>query len=54
MRVGERIGLVMDFITLSNVEIKFEEQFLGWVGCFQMMSEEEVLKQIGCFRWCSS
>ena len=66
MRVGERIGLVMDFITvnrcslseedktLSNAEIKSNKQFLGWVDCFQMVSEEEVLRQIGCFRWCSS
>ena len=36
--------------TQSNAEIKSEEQFLGWVGYFQMMSEEEFLRQIGCFR----
>ena len=36
--------------TLSNAEIKSEKQFLGWVGYFQMMFEEEILRQIGCFR----
>ena len=48
------MGLSEEDKILSNAEIKSEEQFLGWVGYFQMMSEEEVLRQIGCFRWCSS
>ena len=48
------MGLSKEDKTLSNAEIKSKEQFLGWVGYFQMMSEEEVLRQVGCFRWCSS
>ena len=48
------MGLPEEDKTLSNAEIKSEEQFLGWVGYFQMMSEEEVSRQIGCFRWYSS
>ena len=48
------MGLSEEDKTLSNAEIKSDEQFLGWVGYFQMMSEEKFLRQIGCFRWCSS
>ena len=48
------MGLSEEDKTLSNAKIKSEEQFLGWVGYFQMMSEEEVLRQISYFRWCSS
>ena len=48
------MGLSEEDNTLSNAEIKSEEQILGWVGYFQMMFEEEILRQIGCFRWCSS
>ena len=48
------MGLFEEDKTLSNAEIKSDEQFLGWVGYFQMMSKEEVLRQIGCFCWCAS